>query len=107
MMVTMTAGAISEVKRLITKENKPDLGLRVGVRSGGCSGMSYMLGFDTPRPDDQVQDLEGIKVFVDPNSALYLDGTQLDYVDGLQGKGFTFHNPNATRSCGCGESFSV
>ena len=60
-----------------------------------------------PHPDDEVQDIEGIKIFVDPKSAGYLLGTQLDFTEGLQGKGFTFHNPNATRSCGCGESFSV
>lgn len=106
-MITFTGGATTEIKRLLQKENKPDLGLRVGVRSGGCSGLSYMLGFDTPHEGDQVQEVEGIKVLVDPKSAMYLEGTQLDYVDGLQGKGFTFHNPNATRKCGCGESFSV
>jgi iron-sulfur cluster assembly protein len=106
-MITLTPTALSEVKRLIAKENKPELGLRIGVRSGGCSGFSYMLGFDAPQQDDNVQELDGVKIFVDPKSAMYLDGTQLDYQDGLQGKGFTFSNPNATRSCGCGESFSV
>jgi len=107
-MITITPQALSEVKRLIEKENKPELGLRVGVRAGGCSGMSYMLGFDTVKPDDKVQDLEtGVKVFMDAQSSAYLEGTQLDYQDGLQGKGFTFNNPNAKRSCGCGESFSV
>lgn len=106
-MITLTAGAVSEIKRLIQKENKPEIGLRIGVRAGGCSGMSYMLGFDAPRAEDQVEDHDGIKVIVDPQSAMYVSGTELDYVDGLQGKGFTFKNPNATRSCGCGESFSV
>jgi iron-sulfur cluster assembly protein len=106
-MITLTAGAVSEVKRLLSKENKPELALRIGVRPGGCSGMSYMLGFDTAQAEDAVQEVEGVKVLIDPKSAMYLDGTQLDYVDGLQGKGFTFSNPNATRSCGCGESFSV
>ena len=106
-MITLSAGAVSEIKRLIEKENKADVGLRIGVRAGGCSGMSYMLGFDAARPDDQVENFEGIKVFIDQQSASYLSGTELDYVDGLQGKGFTFKNPNASRSCGCGESFSV
>src|SRR4051812_597713 len=106
-MITLSPGAASEVKRLIQKENKPEVGLRIGVRPGGCSGMSYMLGFDTPHSDDQVEEHEGIKVLIDPQSAMYVSGTELDYVDGLQGKGFTFKNPNATRSCGCGESFSV
>jgi iron-sulfur cluster assembly accessory protein len=106
-MISLSAGAVSEIKRLILKENKTDVGLRIGVRAGGCSGMSYMLGFDTAHADDKVEEHEGIKVLVDPESAGYLTGIELDYVDGLQGKGFTFKNPNATRSCGCGESFSV
>ena len=106
-MITLTPGAVSQVKQLLSKENKPELGLRIGVRSGGCSGFSYVLGFDAPQEGDKVQELEGIKVLVDTKSAGYLEGTQLDYQDGLQGKGFTFSNPNATKSCGCGESFSV
>src|SRR5690349_438306 len=107
MMINLSGGAVSEIKRLMQKENKPELGLRIGVRAGGCSGMSYMLGFDSPKPDDAVEEHDGVKVLVDPQSAMYLSGIELDYVDGLQGKGFTFKNPNATRSCGCGESFSV
>jgi len=106
-MITLSPNALSEVKQLLQKENKPDLGLRVGVRSGGCSGFSYMLGFDTPHEGDDVQDVEGVKLFVDAKSKVYLDNMEIDYSDGLQGKGFTFSNPNATRSCGCGESFSV
>ena len=106
-MITLTAGAVSEVKRLLDKENKAELGLRVGVRPGGCSGFSYVLGFDTPQECDHIEDREGIKLLVDSQSVPYLNGTELDYQDGLQGKGFTFSNPNATRSCGCGESFSV
>ncbi len=106
-MISLSPGAISEIKRLIQKENKTDVGLRIGVRAGGCSGMSYMLGFDAPKADDTVEDHEGVKILVDSQSAGYLSGMELDYVDGLQGKGFTFKNPNATRSCGCGESFSV
>ena len=106
-MISLSPGAASEIKRLIQKENKPEIGLRIGVRAGGCSGMSYMLGFDTPHADDTVEEYEGVKVLIDPQSATYLSGIELDYVDGLQGKGFTFKNPNATRSCGCGESFSV
>jgi iron-sulfur cluster assembly accessory protein len=106
-MISLSVGAVSEIKRLMQKENKTDVGLRIGVRAGGCSGMSYMLGFDAPRPDDKVEEHDGVKILVDPQSAGYLTGMELDYVDGLQGKGFTFKNPNATRSCGCGESFSV
>src|ERR1700683_4318768 len=107
LMIALTPGAVSEVKRLLAKENKPELALRIGVRAGGCSGMSYMLGFDAAHDDDVVQDFEGLKILVNPKSVSYIDGIQLDYMDGLQGKGFTFSNPNATRSCGCGESFSV
>jgi iron-sulfur cluster assembly protein len=106
-MIIVTPGAVSEVKRLLAKENKPELGLRIGVRSGGCSGFSYVLGFDAPQAEDKIEEVEGIKLLVDSKSIPYLDGTELDYQDGLQGKGFTFHNPNATKSCGCGESFSV
>jgi iron-sulfur cluster assembly accessory protein len=106
-MINLTPGAVSEVKRLLAKENKPDMALRVGVRSGGCSGFSYVLGFDQPQPEDKVEEVEGIKLVVDSKSVAYLEGMQLDYQDGLQGKGFAFHNPNATKSCGCGESFSV
>ncbi len=106
-IIVLTAGASAEVKRLIAKEDKPDLGLRVGVRSGGCSGMSYMLGFDGSHEGDLSFDVDGVRLIVDAKSAEYLQGLELDYVDGLQGKGFTFKNPNATRSCGCGESFSV
>ena len=106
-MITLTPGAVSQVKRLLEKENKPELGLRVGVRAGGCSGFSYVLGFDAPQPGDKVEELEGVKVLVDSKSEAYLQGTQLDYQEGLQAKGFTFSNPNATKSCGCGESFSV
>jgi len=106
-MITMTPGAVSEVKRLLAKENKPELGLRIGVRSGGCSGFSYVLGFDAPQAEDKIQEVEGIKLVIDTKSVPYLDGTQLDFQEGLQGKGFAFSNPNATKSCGCGESFSV
>jgi iron-sulfur cluster assembly protein len=106
-MITITPGAASEVKRLLSKENKPELGLRIGVRSGGCSGFSYVLGFDSLQEGDKTEDIGGIKLFIDSKSAPYLEGTELDYQDGLQGKGFTFHNPNAVKSCGCGESFSV
>ena len=106
-MINLTPGALLEVKRLIAKENKPEIALRVGVRAGGCSGFSYVLGFDAPQPDDKVQDVEGVKLVVDPKSVAYLEGMQIDFQDGLQGKGFAFTNPNATKSCGCGESFSV
>lgn len=106
-MITLTPAAAAQVKELLAKENKPELGLRVGVRSGGCSGFSYMLGFDIAQDGDKIDTIDGVRLLVDSKSSPYLEGTQIDYSDGLQGKGFTFQNPNATRSCGCGESFSV
>ena len=82
--------------------------IRVGVEGGGCSGLSYKLEFDTSSKDgDKVFEDKGIKIVCDKKSFLYLIGTELDFTDGLNGKGFEFHNPNASRTCGCGESFSV
>ena len=107
-MVTLTPTAIEEVKRLIQKQgNQPGMGLRVGVQGGGCSGLSYKIAFGEEKKGDHVQEVEGFKVFVDPKSDLYLEGTMLDFADGLEGRGFKFLNPNAKKSCGCGESFSV
>ncbi len=106
-MINITQSAIEEAKRLLTKQGKPELGLRVGVQGGGCSGLSYKLGFDQPKQGDQIQELNGVKVLVDPKSDLYLEGTTLDFVDGLEGRGFKFLNPQAKKTCGCGESFSV
>jgi iron-sulfur cluster assembly protein len=94
---------------LMQQENKPgETFIRVGVDSGGCSGLSYKLEFDNVmREGDQVFEDNGVKVVVDRKSFLYLAGTELDYTGGLNGKGFVFNNPNASRTCGCGESFSV
>ncbi len=108
-MVSLTPEAIKEVRRMIESEHpgKADLGLRMGVKGGGCSGLSYSLNFDQKHEGDNEFDFEGLKVLVDPKSFLYLEGITLDYVDTLQAKGFRFVNPNAAKSCGCGESFSV
>ena len=106
-MITLTPNAAAEVRRLLEKQGKPNFGLRVGVQGGGCSGLSYKLGFDEGRKGDHIAEIDGIKVVVDPKSELYLEGTMLDFVDGLEGRGFKFLNPNAKKSCGCGESFSV
>ena len=106
-MITVTQSAAAEAKRLLEKQGKPELGLRVGVQGGGCSGLSYKLGFDQERSGDHIQKIEGVRVLVDPKSDLYLDGTTLDFVDGLEGRGFKFLNPQAKKTCGCGESFSV
>ncbi len=106
-MITITQNAAAEVKRLFQKQNNPQMGLRVGVQGGGCSGLSYKLGFDQTRAGDKIQELDGVKVLVDPKSDLYLEDTTLDFVDGLEGRGFKFLNPQAKKTCGCGESFSV
>jgi iron-sulfur cluster assembly protein len=107
--ITITEKAVKEIKRIMD-ENKitQEFGLRVGVKGGGCSGLTYTLGFDPEtREGDSVIEHEGVKLFIDGKSLFYLSGTQLDFSDGLNGKGFIFNNPNATKSCGCGESFSV
>ncbi|WP_341226787.1 iron-sulfur cluster assembly accessory protein [uncultured Arcticibacterium sp.] len=108
-MVTVTEQAKNKIAELKQKEGKTELdGIRVSVEGGGCSGLMYDLEFDTEeRDNDQVFVDNGVKVFVDKKSLLYLIGTQLDFSDGLNGKGFQFKNPNASRTCGCGESFSV
>ena len=86
-MIAITQNAAVEVKRLFDKQGNPKLGLRVGVQGGGCSGLSYKLGFDQERQGDQIHELNGVKVFVDPKSDLYLEGTTLDFLDGLEGRG--------------------
>lgn len=108
-MITVTPKAVAEVKKIMQQERPGESsGLRVGVKGGGCSGLSYVLNFEKePRPDDNVFELHGIKIFLDPKSALYLKGTELDFSDGLNGAGFSFRNPNAQRTCGCGSSFSA
>lgn len=106
-MITLTETATTKVKELIEAEGQPDLFLRVAVRPGGCSGLSYDMFFDTERsPDDIEAEYGEVRVLVDPASSQYLQGASLDYKDGLQGAGFTINNPSATRSCGCGQSFS-
>jgi iron-sulfur cluster assembly protein/iron-sulfur cluster insertion protein len=106
-VITLTDTASTKVRELITQEGNDALMLRVAVRPGGCSGFSYEMFFDTERDDaDVVADYEGVKVVVDPSSAQLLSGASLDYSDGLQGAGFSINNPNAQRTCGCGQSFS-
>ena len=108
-MITVTEKAKEKAIVLMKQENHPeDSFIRVGVDGGGCSGLTYKLEFDhTIKPDDKVFEDKGIKIVCDKKSFLYLVGTQLDFSDGLNGKGFEFNNPNATRTCGCGERFAV
>jgi iron-sulfur cluster assembly accessory protein len=104
---TLTDAAADKVKTLIEVEGNPELVLRVAVRPGGCSGLSYEMFFDSDVAADDVQaEHRGVTVVIDPASAQHLAGASLDFKDGLQGAGFAIENPNATRSCGCGQSFS-
>ena len=104
---TLTDAASDKVKSLIAAEGNPELFLRVAVRPGGCSGFSYEMFFDTDLADDDAKiEQGGVTVVIDSASAPYLGGAALDFNDGLQGAGFAINNPNAQRSCGCGQSFS-
>ncbi len=108
-MITLTERAIKEIRRIVDDQKLPEnTVLRLGVKGGGCSGFSYSLGFDdTVLETDQVFEAHGFRVVCDPKSFLYLSGTQLDFEESLMGRGFKFGNPNASKTCGCGESFSV
>jgi iron-sulfur cluster assembly protein len=106
--LALTESAVEQIKKLRARDARADCGLRIAVTDGGCSGFSYKLDFDhQPRPDDEVLDRNGIKIFIDQGSAPYLAGIVIDFVDGLYGGGFKFINPNATATCGCGTSFSA
>ena len=109
-MVTVSEKALEHVIELLTYQGiNPDTNyLRVGVKGGGCSGLSYAMDFDDTVTDmDEIVDLNSLKVIIDKKSVLYLYGTELDYSDGLNGKGFNWINPQASRTCGCGESFAL
>ena len=103
--VHFTPGALVEIRRLIASHK--DAMLRVGVKGGGCAGMSYILDFDNPGPQDEHYDMEGIPVLMNRAHGIYLTGMEVDYEQGLNARGFTFTNPNAGTTCGCGTSFSV
>ncbi len=106
-MITLTPAAVRRLKEVIAREKREGQGVRLAVRGGGCSGMSYAMDFGEARPGDEEFEFDGVKVYVDLKSYLYLNGTELDYVEGLMGAGFKFHNPNVKRACSCGESFAV
>ncbi len=106
-MITVTDSAAAKVKELLDQEDDEALALRVAVQPGGCSGFSYEMFFDSElRDDDAATEFSGVRVVVDPTSAQLLTGATLDYKDGLQQTGFSIDNPNAQRTCGCGQSFS-
>jgi iron-sulfur cluster assembly accessory protein len=107
-MITVTQLVAQKIKDIKTAQAaEEDTGLRLRVVGGGCSGFQYQLIFDAPKAGDQVFDTDGVRVVVDPKSFLYLNGTEIDYVDGLMGAGFTLKNPNARGTCGCGSSFTA
>lgn len=106
--VKLTSGAILQLKRLRDEQGVPEhFGLRIGVKGGGCSGFSYLLGFDEQKERDSVYEYEDIRIFMDKAHALYLIGMEIDWLEGLNNRGFIFNNPNAKETCGCGTSFSA
>ena len=106
--VQLTASAIQEIKRLMTVEGfDSNQQLRLGVKGGGCSGMTYVLGFDIPTEKDEHFEIEGIPCIMEKSHGIYLMGMEVDWQGGLNSRGFTFNNPNASKTCGCGTSFAV
>jgi iron-sulfur cluster assembly protein len=106
--VTLTEGALIELARIRQDQNIPaDYGLRIGVKGGGCSGFSYILGFDEQKEGDDTFQINGLKVLMQKAHAIYLLGMEIDWMEGLNNRGFSFNNPNATETCGCGTSFSA
>ncbi len=108
-IVLLTESAVKQVAHLLSKEGKDpeNYGLRLAIKGGGCSGLSYDLKFDSKTDKDYIQNSDSFKVFIDPKSSIYLKGMTVDFDDSLMGKGFVFKNPNASNTCGCGESFSA
>jgi iron-sulfur cluster assembly protein len=108
-MINLTPVAVGKVKEIMEAQNPAPTGLRVAVVGGGCSGFQYHMAFEnnTSNGMDQTVEFDGLKVYVDQMSAMYLDGVEIDYVETLEGSGFKFNNPNVKSTCGCGSSFSV
>jgi iron-sulfur cluster assembly protein len=109
MAITLTEKAKDKVKEILLDQPETFAGLRIQVVGGGCSGFQYRMGFDKNYNDqnDSIFEFDGLKVFIDKSSLLYMDGSEVDYIEGLHGAGFKFNNPNVSGSCGCGSSFSV
>ncbi len=106
--INLTDSAISEVKRLMTEPGfETDKILRVGVKGGGCSGMTYVLDFDTRKENDAIYEKDGVNFIIDNSQSIYLFGMEIEWEGGLNSRGFTFKNPNASSTCGCGTSFAV
>ena len=106
--ISLTDGAVKQLNRLLEEKEVPEgYGLRVGVKGGGCSGFSYVLGFDEKSENDDEFEVSGITVYMEKSHALYLLGMEIDWLEGLNNRGFVFNNPNASETCGCGTSFSA
>jgi iron-sulfur cluster assembly accessory protein len=105
--VTLTASAVNEIKRLLNEKKDPEKYLRIGVKGGGCSGMSYLLGFENKTEKDEVFEIENINCIINPAHLIYLSNMEIHWEGGLNARGFTFKNPNANSTCGCGSSFGV
>lgn len=106
--IQLTAGAVQQLNEIRKEQNIPgEYGLRVGVKGGGCSGFTYVLGFDEKKDKDDEYEIGGLRVLMEKSHGIYLLGMEVDFVQGLENRGFTFNNPNATESCGCGTSFSA
>ncbi len=106
--LNLTEGAVRQLRSIIQDQNIPaQYGLRVGVKGGGCSGFSYLLGFDEPKENDEVLTINGMRVLMQKSHAIYLLGMEIDFLEGLNNRGFSFSNPNAKETCGCGTSFSA
>ncbi len=107
-MIQVTSKAVQKIREAFARQGVSEGGLRLGVIGGGCSGLSYQFKFESqPRPTDKVYEFDGVQIYIDPKSLLYLDGMTLDYKESLIHSGFAFDNPNATRNCSCGTSFSA
>tara|TARA_B100000530_G_C15777428_1_gene416041 strand:- start:71 stop:403 length:333 start_codon:yes stop_codon:yes gene_type:complete len=106
-LITATPKAIEHLRDLLASEDDQVTGVRLGVKGGGCSGLSYLLEFGAQQDGDHVVEAQGVSFYLDRKSSIYLKGVELDYDAGLEGRGFVFGNPNATNTCGCGESFSI
>lgn len=105
--VTFTRSASEEIRRLVEKNDHSSAYLRIGVKGGGCSGMSYVLGFENKTDKDDIYEIEGIACIINPAHLIYLANMEIDWQGGLNARGFTFNNPNASKTCGCGSSFGV
>lgn len=107
MPVTLTESAVKEIKRLMNEDAYAGKYLRIGVKGGGCSGMSYLLGFETKTDKDEIYEIEDIPCIINPSHLIYLHNMEINWEGGLNARGFTFNNPNASATCGCGSSFGV